>query len=1143
MEALFSGFFFLLILIGLQAQNPTLEQHWWMPNGPVYAFDVDSSSNSLYLGGHFNALFQPDDTLSMALGLVDATTANRDKTFPSADGAVLAAVSDGAGGWFVGGQFSRLGDSTRHRIAHILPNGQISPLFSVKGFNSSVDVLEIHNDLLVVGGEFNVYDDPEEVYPSGVWMEESTASHLKNFPRFPTGTVEAAIPDGQGGFIVGGSFNQAGDSTRFSLVQVDASGEVSAWFPYIRGGIKDMLIDEGILYVVGNILEAESRVRIGLAAFNLQTKALLDWSPSISGTVNCISATEHYLFIGGSFQEVNGLARQRMAVFEKQSGQLLDWSPAFNGVVHHIAPFDGKLYVAGAFSQVNGLMRGRVCSFDMTTQTLLPFNPNTGIGAVYSFGFSAGVLYLGGAFSQVDGQLRSNLAAVNAQTGALLPWNPQANGPVHTLQFLNGHLYAGGAFTQLHGEARTRLARIDPTTGEPDTWNFRIVSHNVLSIASNAQGLLFVGGDFRAAGPDVEVRNALCAFNRFTGELHSWNPDVEGLFVKAILSHPNGLYLGGSFSAVQGVSRSNLAALDPITLELKSWNPIANNRVDVLYAVEDTLYLGGLFTQLQGQTRGRIARFAGDTDQPDSWAPNFNGWVRAIAHYGDDLYVGGAFTEVSGQPRSRVTSLDRVTGLVTGWDLGVNQQVGALAVHGNRLIVGGIFTEVGTVLQRGVCAIDLNNWQLSNWDPIAQSTVSVIRSTGDGSQVLLGGSFLTLGGQKAHNLARIDLSSGAAWPADAQIKGIVRAISITSDRLFVGGDFTHVQGQDQVGLAALHPTSFGLLPNFPDTDSRVFALYPHGNHLYIGGHFTKLGVLSRTNLASLNLSTGMPTEWNPGTDGIVFDFAGNESRLFASGTFQTVEGQTRNSVAAFELQTGGLLSWDISVNGPVYGMHLENDTLFIGGSFSEAAGWETAGLARIHWPTATASNWSVLVYGGSVLSLEKSGNQLFTAGQHRFVNGHLLHGGYASIEVDAQDLGSWRPDFDGFQLRKLRKFDKLLFAGGDFRTVDGSTRLHFAVFNLDETTQVAEAFPEVPSLLMFPNPAAETAWIQIPASAAEARLQVFDNYGRLVRQERIPSSPVGVAHRIDTASWASGMYYVVVQLDRTQWQQRLVVVR
>jgi uncharacterized protein YjlB len=63
---------------------------------------------------------------SGAIVLLDAGS-GRQLAHLSANGAVVSAVADGRGAWFVGGSFTRLGGQGRVALARLLPSGAVDP--------------------------------------------------------------------------------------------------------------------------------------------------------------------------------------------------------------------------------------------------------------------------------------------------------------------------------------------------------------------------------------------------------------------------------------------------------------------------------------------------------------------------------------------------------------------------------------------------------------------------------------------------------------------------------------------------------------------------------------------------------------------------------------------------------------------------------------------------------------------------------------------------------------------------------------------------------------------------------------------------------------------------------------------------------
>src|SRR5438105_7361901 len=63
------------------------------------------------------------------------------------------------------------------------------------------------------------------------------------------------------------------------------------------------------------------------------------------------------------------------------------------------------------------------------------------------------------------------------------------------------------------------------------------------------------------------------------------------------------LFLGGNFTSIGGIARTNLAAVDATTGAVLPWAPTANGPVYAIDKYTTSVYVGGNFTQLNAQTR------------------------------------------------------------------------------------------------------------------------------------------------------------------------------------------------------------------------------------------------------------------------------------------------------------------------------------------------------------------------------------------------------------------------------------------------------------------------------------------------------------------------------------------------------------
>jgi hypothetical protein len=508
------------------AQNPQLETQWWQPDGAVNA--VIKSGDTVFVGGAFSSISTDEAYFSK----IDSASGIPDISSLNPNGEVKVIIPDGNGGWYLGGTFTKVGDQNRYRVAQIDASGQLTS-FAPTGFNNNVNTLLLRNDTLFAGGDFT-YVGPDEPY--GAILDSATGMPDLNFLDINT-TVWASLPDGSGGWYIGGDFSQIKGQSRNRLARINADG------------------------------------------------TLHPWNPDVDGTVRAIARIGNTIFVGGYFTTVGGQSRINLALVDATSGIVLASAPNPNNYVFALLATDNKVYVGGDFTNISGVIRYRIAALDATGQ-LTSFAPA---------GF---------------------------------------NGTVHSIAIRNDTLYAGGGFTYV-GPDEPYGAILDSATGMPDL-TFLGINSTIWASIPDGNGGWYIGGDFTSVGG--QTRNRLARINA-DGTLHPWNPNANNQ-VLSIAKNGATLYLGGSFTNVGGQTRNRLAAVDTATGALQSWNPAANNVVRVMTISDTSLYIGGDFTSTNSTSRTRIAAYSLNTGALRSWSVNTtNGTVRAIAVKGDTVFL------------------------------------------------------------------------------------------------------------------------------------------------------------------------------------------------------------------------------------------------------------------------------------------------------------------------------------------------------------------------------------------------------------------------------------------------------------------------------------------------------------------------
>ncbi|MCU1574745.1 MAG: hypothetical protein JWO93_2827, partial [Micrococcaceae bacterium] len=188
---------------------------------------------------------------------------------------------------------------------------------------------------------------------------------------------------------------------------------------------------------------------------------------------------------------------------------------------------------------------------------------------------------------------------------------------------------------------------------------------------------VYVAGSFTTARPagsapgvNTVPRNNILAYDIRTGVLiNSFAPNLNGQAL-SLAASPDGsrIYVGGSFTSVNGATVWRIAALDATTGNLlTNFVPKMDASVRAITVTNDTVYVGGLFTGVGGVARSRLAAFSPTDGSLKPWAPVANiGQVNALALSpdGTKMVIGGSFTTLNGsnRPGYGLGAVDATTG-------------------------------------------------------------------------------------------------------------------------------------------------------------------------------------------------------------------------------------------------------------------------------------------------------------------------------------------------------------------------------------------------------------------------------------------------------------------------------------------------
>ncbi|MGB3617174.1 MAG: hypothetical protein WBA12_03590, partial [Catalinimonas sp.] len=469
-------------------------------NGAVEA--IVRRNDTLFLGGSFTQA----GYLAGRAALVTPDSPFPDSNFPRLNSTVEVAAADGAGGWYLGGNFTRANDEDVSRLLHVLADGTIDPTFRPEP-NGSVSGLTMAGDLLYVWGNFTQIGNTSVDYLTSI--SKTTGVGTGWDAQLNPNQVRSLLVNGDDVYV-GGSFTQIGGRAERYLAVLDATTAQPRQYLSTNSTVETMELRGDTLYLGGGFTVAGYYT--GRAARVTTSATVPDYDfPTLNGSVSVVlpDGTGGW-YLGGSFTQSGGNLNRLIHVLADGSIDL-NFVPNPNSTVTTLALDGSRLYVGGSFTQIGGISAARLAAVNRTTGTAIDWQPNATNGVINDIMPRGGTIYVGGSFTQIGGQTRNYLAALDSVTGdALTGFDPRPNSTVQTLLRAGDVLYVGGSFTQFGTNPsvinRRFIASVDLTNNTVTNWNPNANS-TVMSMRLR-NDTLFAGGSFTQIGGQPRARLA-----------------------------------------------------------------------------------------------------------------------------------------------------------------------------------------------------------------------------------------------------------------------------------------------------------------------------------------------------------------------------------------------------------------------------------------------------------------------------------------------------------------------------------------------------------------------------------------------------------------------------------------------------------
>jgi hypothetical protein len=435
-----------------------------------------------------------------------------------------------------------------------------------------------------------------------------------------------------------------------------------------------------------------------------------------------------------------------------------------------------------------------------------------------------------------------------------------------------------------------------------------------------------------------------------------------------------------------------------------------------------------------------------------SGANGTNGWVSAAVWIGSDLYIGGSFTTAGGVSANGVAKWDGTSWSALGAGVG---GVSEMAVIGSDLYVAGQFTTAG-----GIAANRIAKWNGTSWSALGSgvagsSSYAVISALAvNGSDLYVGGQFITAGGISANGVAKWN---GSSWSTlGAGVFG-VNAMALMGSDLYVAGNFSTAGEVSANSIAKWNITTSTWSTLGSGVNNNVYALAVSGTDLYVGGMLTTAGGVSASRVAKWNSTTSTWSALGSGVSSwapLAIVVSGSD--VYVGGDFPTAGGVTVNNIAKWNITTStwstlgsGVSGAPSNHQGQVSMLAIKEGELYMGGLFTTAGGTSASNLAK--W---SGSSWSAIGSSGAN-TVHNASTAFAVIGTDLYLGGDFTTiGGISANRIAKWNGSSWSTLGSGLngKVTALAASGSDLYVGGSFTTAGGSSANNIAKWNSTTST-------------------------------------------------------------------------------------------
>ncbi|WP_369246697.1 delta-60 repeat domain-containing protein [Streptomyces sp. R41] len=328
------------------------------------------------------------------------------------------------------------------------------------------------------------------------------------------------------------------------------------------------------------------------------------------------------------------------------------------------------------------------------------------------------------------------------------------------------------------------------------------------------------------------------------------------------------------------------------------------------------------------------------------------------------------------------------------------------------------------------------------------------------------------------NFAAFDATTGKLLPCAPSFTkgaGTVRALKASRDGkvLYVGGSFGKVDHAAVASAVALNTADCSLRKDFrPAMAGPVRAIETTDTTVYLGGEFTDVDGQTRKRIASFSRS-GSLLPFRADIDEPVRSILAvpDQGKVIVGGDFHNVNGEPEQALVALNATNGSIVTsfpdW-LPERSAVTSLARDGDRFYLGAEGAGTGIFDGRIAGRLSdgtmaWKdTCLGATQAVVVHEGVLYSATHAHYCGLTPGG--FPDGPRRH--FLAQSVRDSRILHWFPDTDdglgeGIGPRALVMVGEILWAGGEFTTVNGKPQQGLTRFGVGPENKAPEAAPRL----------------------------------------------------------------------------------